>query len=257
MRFQLQRAEDLHQLAAEAVRNRFDDPRHLHGQRGTARDDAAVAQAAGETAQQRVRIHAGVAVEPAVLVGQQRLQVQRRHLLRGGRVAPHAVAVRERAQRRAVARQHHGAAGVGCGQVQREQTVEDEGREQGDDNDEREDAQSTLQTGGPSGWLGIGRCRWPFDFGLRPALRANGVHGAVRPERSSHKRAKSKGMPRCQQTSRVFQKSCRHRSQGSYGSTTVIFAGSTLPIPRTAGRYMSSTSGGGTVYVPGVTARTR
>src|SRR6185312_4088118 len=45
--FQLQRAEDLHELAAEAVRDRLDDPRHLHGQRRTARDDAAMAQAAG------------------------------------------------------------------------------------------------------------------------------------------------------------------------------------------------------------------
>jgi hypothetical protein len=42
-----------------------------------------------------------------------------------------------------------------------------------------------------------------------------------------------------------------------HGSITVIFAGVMLPMPRTAGRYMSSTSGGGTVYVPGVTARTR
>ena len=32
-----------------------------------------------------------------------------------------------------------------------------------------------------------------------------------------------------------------------HGSTTVSLAGSTLPMPRTAGRYMSSTSGGGTV----------
>jgi len=46
-------------------------------------------------------------------------------------------------------------------------------------------------------------------------------------------------------------------SRSGYGSTTVIFAGVTLPMPRIAGRYMSSTSGGGTVYVPGVTARTR
>lgn len=36
------------------------------------------------------------------------------------------------------------------------------------------------------------------------------------------------------------------RSSRHHGSTTVIFAGETLPMPRTAGRYMSSTSGGGT-----------
>ena len=33
----------------------------------------------------------------------------------------------------------------------------------------------------------------------------------------------------------------------TYGSTTVIRTGSALPMPRSAGRYMSSTSGGGTV----------
>ncbi len=42
-----------------------------------------------------------------------------------------------------------------------------------------------------------------------------------------------------------------------YGCTTVIVAGDALPTPRMSGRYMSSTSEGGTVYVPGVTARTR
>ncbi len=130
VRLQLQRAEHLHELAVEGMRDRLNDPRHLHGQRGTARDDAAVAKAAGETTQQRIRIHAGMAVEPAVLVGQQRPQVQRRHLLRGGRVTPHAVAVGKRAQRRAVARQHHRAAGVGRGQAQREQPVEQQRRNQ-------------------------------------------------------------------------------------------------------------------------------
>jgi len=41
------------------------------------------------------------------------------------------------------------------------------------------------------------------------------------------------------------------------GCVTVSTAGATLPTPRNSGRYMSSTSDGGTVYVPGVTARTR
>ena len=41
------------------------------------------------------------------------------------------------------------------------------------------------------------------------------------------------------------------------GCVTVSTAGVTLPTPRRSGRYMSSTSDGGTVYVPGVTARTR
>ena len=42
-----------------------------------------------------------------------------------------------------------------------------------------------------------------------------------------------------------------------HGCTTVIVDGVDLPTPRISGRYMSSTSGGGTVYTPGVTARTR
>lgn len=42
-----------------------------------------------------------------------------------------------------------------------------------------------------------------------------------------------------------------------YGCTTVIVAGVLRPTPRSSGRYMSSTSDGGTVYVPGETARTR
>ena len=41
------------------------------------------------------------------------------------------------------------------------------------------------------------------------------------------------------------------------GSTTVIASGTALPMPRTSGMYMSSTSGGGTRNVPGDTARTR
>lgn len=50
---------------------------------------------------------------------------------------------------------------------------------------------------------------------------------------------------------------CARRRRGYFGCTTVIVAGDDLPTPRSRGRYMSSTSDGGTVYVPGVTARTR
>ena len=42
-----------------------------------------------------------------------------------------------------------------------------------------------------------------------------------------------------------------------HGWITLIEAGVDLPMPRISGRYMSCTSGGGTPYVPGVTARTR
>ena len=44
---------------------------------------------------------------------------------------------------------------------------------------------------------------------------------------------------------------------GDAARTAVIDTGDTLPMPRMSGRYMSPTSGGGTVCVPGVTARTR
>ncbi len=47
------------------------------------------------------------------------------------------------------------------------------------------------------------------------------------------------------------------KEYGRYGCTTVIVDGEALPTPRMSGRYMSSTNDGGTVYVPGVTARTR
>lgn len=50
---------------------------------------------------------------------------------------------------------------------------------------------------------------------------------------------------------------CAHRRRVYFGCTTVIVAGEDLPTPRNRGRYISSTSDGGTVYVPGVTARTR
>ncbi len=39
----------------------------------------------------------------------------------------------------------------------------------------------------------------------------------------------------------------REKERPSYGCTTVIAAGTALPTPRISGRYMSSTSGGGTV----------
>ena len=47
------------------------------------------------------------------------------------------------------------------------------------------------------------------------------------------------------------------KEYGRYGCTTVIVDGEALPTPRMSGRYMSSTNDGGTVYVPGVTARTK
>ena len=86
MRLQLQRAEDLHELAAERYAGEIwraglmiratcmvkveppETKRPCHA-------------AAGETTRQRIGIDAGVAVEPAILVVQQRGEIQRRYLL--------------------------------------------------------------------------------------------------------------------------------------------------------------------------------
>jgi hypothetical protein len=135
VRFQLQRAQQLAQLARGRARARsaqagIDDARDLHGQGRTAGDDAPAAQQLPARAQQGQRIDAGMAPEPAVLVTEQGLQVERRDLFRRGRVAPHAVGIGERAQRAAVAGDHQHA-GIAPGrQRQREQQVQQQQRRQ-------------------------------------------------------------------------------------------------------------------------------
>ena len=108
VRFELQRAQDLHQLApGRARRTRtlaVENARNLHGQRRAARHRAPAARHLPGRTQQRDGIDAGMPPEPAVLVVQQRLEVERRHRLRRRRVAPHALGIGERAQRRAIAR---------------------------------------------------------------------------------------------------------------------------------------------------------
>src|SRR6185312_8879050 len=131
-------------------------------------DNATVAQTTGEATQQRVRIDAGVAVEPAVFVIEQRLQVQRRYLLRRGRVAPHAVAVGKRTQRRTVAREHHGTAGVGGGEMEREQAVENECREQQESDCDEDDAQPAPRTGAARDGGQRGGCDRGHDAGGLP-----------------------------------------------------------------------------------------
>ncbi len=133
VRFQLQCAQQLLQLAQRRARAdlvRHQDPRHLHGQGGTAGHDAARKQPLLAGAQQRPRIDPGVMPEPAVLVVQQRLQVQRRHALRRGRVAPHAVAVGKGAQRGAVGGDHQGGGIARFRQRQRERQVQQQQRGQ-------------------------------------------------------------------------------------------------------------------------------
>lgn len=57
----------------------------------------------------RHRVDARMAPEPAVFVGQQRLQVQRRNAVDRGRIAPHALGIGECTQWRAVGSHHQGA----------------------------------------------------------------------------------------------------------------------------------------------------
>src|SRR5690606_1424916 len=127
---ELQRAQHLPQLARQRAPVRFEDARDLHGQGGAAGDDAAAARGLPGGAQQGRRIHAGMAAEPAVLIGEQRIDVQRRNGGLGGRVAPYAVGVREGAQRRAVARGDQGGVIARFGQRRRERKIESKQQDQ-------------------------------------------------------------------------------------------------------------------------------
>ena len=129
VRFQLQCSQHLPQLAQWRARARtpqawVEDARHLHGQRGTAGHDPSVAQHLPTRTQQRHRIHPGVLPEPAVLVRDQGLHIQRRHLLRRGRIAPDALRIGERTQRAAVARGDHHAGVAPARQRNGKQQVE-------------------------------------------------------------------------------------------------------------------------------------
>ena len=127
---QLQRAQRLAQLAQRRARMRLQDAGHLHGERGAARHHAAIGRPLPGRAQHGRRIHAGMPAEPAVFIRHQRLQVVRRHLVHRDRVAPHALAVGEGAQRRAVGGQHHGPAVAGVRNGRREQAIECERQQQ-------------------------------------------------------------------------------------------------------------------------------
>ncbi len=135
--FELKCAQDLAQLAAETVRRAVEDARDLHGQGRAARHQPAMHDPLTERARHREWIDAGMRVEPAVLIGEQRFDVERRYILRPDRITPHAIAVRERAQRRAVAREHDRAAAGRVRQRKREQAIERkrEGEQQQDDDD--------------------------------------------------------------------------------------------------------------------------
>ncbi len=94
------------QLAGHGARGgglRLQHARHLHRQRRTAGDDVPVPQPLPRRSQQRERIHAGMPVEEAVLIGQHRLHIARRHLRHPHRVPPDVRAIGKGPQRRAVA----------------------------------------------------------------------------------------------------------------------------------------------------------
>ncbi len=120
--FELRRAPQLAQLAAQGAVVRVEQARHLHRQGAAARDHAPPAQIEPGRARQGHGVDPGMAVEPAVFVGQQRLQVQRRDLLGSDRVAPYTVGIGEAPQGRAVFGQHH-AGQVVARQRQRPQAV--------------------------------------------------------------------------------------------------------------------------------------
>ncbi|MDT4838351.1 hypothetical protein FQZ97_721070 [compost metagenome] len=120
--FQLRGAPELAQLAAEGARVRVEQPRHLHRQGTAAGNHAPAPEVEPGSAGQGQRVHPGVLVEPAVLVGEQGFQVIRRNLVPADRVTPHAFGIGEAPERRAILRQHHPRQII-ARQGQREQTV--------------------------------------------------------------------------------------------------------------------------------------
>ena len=104
---QLCRAPQLAQLARQGAVVRVEQARHLHRQGAAPRHHAPTTQVEPGRPGQGHGVDPGVLIEPAVLVGQQRLEVQRRHLVRADRVTPYAIGVGEPPQRRAVLGQHH------------------------------------------------------------------------------------------------------------------------------------------------------
>src|SRR5690606_16425430 len=226
MRFQLQGTQALAKFPAHAARVRLENPRHLHGQGGSAGDDATVADHLRDSAQRGKGINAGMLPEPAILIGQQGFEVVGRHFVHGHRIAPDALRIGEGAQRRSVARDDHRAAAVRVWQGQGTGPAEYQCRDQ----DQAEQGAGKV----PS---------WPASRSARLLRRGNGNRQvAGLPEG-----------PRCA----ALVLHVIPASATAYGLTTSTEFTVLRPMPRISGRYMSSTSGGGTRYVPGETARTR
>ncbi|MNS31056.1 hypothetical protein D3C72_631000 [compost metagenome] len=107
MPFQLRRAPQLAQFAGQGALMRVEQARDLHRQRAATRHHTPATQVQPGSAGQGQRVDPRVTVEPAVLVGQQRLQIQRRNLVGADWVTPHAIGIGKAPQRRAVLGQHH------------------------------------------------------------------------------------------------------------------------------------------------------
>ena len=93
--FQLRRAPQLAQLAEEGARVRIKQARDLHRQGAAAGYHPRAREVLPGCARQCQRVYAGVRVEPAVFVGEQRIEVIRRDFTGVHRVAPDAVGVGE------------------------------------------------------------------------------------------------------------------------------------------------------------------
>ncbi len=108
---QLDGARRLPELGAERpLVARLDQPCHLHRDRRTARDDAAVAQRLADGPHHRQRIDAMMRAEAPVLEGEQHLDIARIDILDRRRHAPAPVRHGEGAQELAVAVEHDGGA---------------------------------------------------------------------------------------------------------------------------------------------------
>src|SRR3954464_15728774 len=99
MCFELQRTQHLPQLAERTMWRAVENARDLHRQRRAAGDETAMNDRLADRACDRERVDARVFVDPAVLVGQQRLDVERRDVFRLCRIAPDAVVVWKGAER--------------------------------------------------------------------------------------------------------------------------------------------------------------
>lgn len=105
--FQLRGAPQLAQLAVPGSRMRVEQARHLHRQGAAAGQHPPAREVLPGSAHQRHRVDPGMAVEPAVFIGQQRVQVIGRDFVGAHRITPDAIGIGKAPQRRAILGQHH------------------------------------------------------------------------------------------------------------------------------------------------------